>query len=110
MDHLFVYGTLAPGEENHHIMEHMAGSWHPAVAKGEVQKQTVGDHSGYPCFNPNKVDKTVNGMLFSSTELDSIWSYLDAFEGAAYKRITIQVITESGSELTAYVYADLKSL
>lgn len=35
-DHLFVYGSLAPGKSNAHVLAGIAGSWQPARAKGSL--------------------------------------------------------------------------
>jgi len=110
MQHLFVYGTLAPGEENHHLMEVISGSWQPASTFGKVQAQTEGVHIGYPCFIPAESGDVVSGMVFSSEQLDDLWPSLDEFEGDAYGRHMIEVTTLDGETLNAYVYVDLKSL
>jgi len=34
MDHLFVYGTLRPGEANEHVMNDIGGEWRVATIKG----------------------------------------------------------------------------
>ena len=33
---LAVYGTLAPGEPNHHQMDGMTGEWIPGVVRGRL--------------------------------------------------------------------------
>ena len=108
-ERLFVYGTLAPGEANHHWMEPLAGSWEVATAPGRVEQQTTGVHTGLPCFIPSEVD-TVSGMIFTSEELWKIWDKLDEFEGVDYGRQLIPVVTASGAKVDAFVYVDLKSL
>ena len=109
IERLFVYGTLAPGEENHHWMEPLNGHWETATAPGRVAIQTQGVHTGLPCFIPSDVD-SVEGMIFSSEELGKIWEKLDEFEGSDYGRQLISVTTAKGFKVDAYVYVDLKSL
>ena len=36
LSRLFVYGTLAPGRENHHVMRGIEGSWESATITGEL--------------------------------------------------------------------------
>ena len=35
-DRLFVYGTLAPGRSNEHILADVPGTWEPAVVQGTL--------------------------------------------------------------------------
>lgn len=109
IERLFVYGTLAPSEKNHHFLEHLSGTWESATAPGIVEIQTIGTHIGLPCFKPSKND-TVRGLIFTSRELNSVWQTLDVFEGDEYIRHLITVVTEDNVELPAYVYVDVKSL
>ena len=36
MNRLFVYGTLAPGKPNHHVISDVAGEWENATVKGTL--------------------------------------------------------------------------
>lgn len=101
--HLFVYGTLAPGKENHHQLKGIDGQWQPAKIRGEKRM-----HDPYPhCVGVDimKSRQWVDGLLFSSTELVEIWQHLDKFEGPGYKRTLRKVELMSGETVEAYIYA-----
>ena len=48
MEHLFVYGTLAPGQPNEHVLAPYAGTWTPATVRGELLDRGWGPENGYP--------------------------------------------------------------
>ena len=43
---LFVYGTLAPGRPNAHILAPLGGNWQPATVTGHLKQQGGGDAMG----------------------------------------------------------------
>jgi len=45
---LFVYGTLAPGRANEHILADVPGQWEPASVSGRLLEQGWGAAVGYP--------------------------------------------------------------
>ena len=45
---LFVYGTLAPGRPNEHVLTALGGTWQPATVKGHLKPQGWGAEMGYP--------------------------------------------------------------
>ena len=102
---LFVYGTLAPGEENAHIMDGMVGEWRKASVRGKRHKQGWGVHKGHPGFIPGENGDIVNGLVFTSSDLPANWSRLDKFEGADYKRIPIKATLEDGGIVLAQIYS-----
>lgn len=101
---LFVYGTLAPGEENHHIMDGMAGNWHPAYVFGTRFRMGWGVHSGHPGLIPDPKGGEIKGLVFLSQDLPMHWARLDAFEGADYTRVTVEAFIEDGKTLDAQIY------
>ena len=54
MQRLFVYGTLAPGRANHHILEGIPGSWEAATLKGSLLQEGWGVAMGYPGIVPTE--------------------------------------------------------
>lgn len=109
-ERLFVYGTLAPGEDNSHLIETANGHWESASCFGRIFTQTKGTHVGLPCFEPTVDGERVEGMLFSSFELVSYWEMLDKFEGELYERRLIPVKTGKGEDVEAYVYANIDAV
>lgn len=105
MEHLFVYGTLAPNRPNHHIMTPIDGTWQPATAKGFLHAQGWGATHGYPAMIPNEAGDVVQGFVFSSDKLCEHWDGLDEFEGVEYQRVPITATLYNGKTVRAFVYA-----
>jgi gamma-glutamylcyclotransferase (GGCT)/AIG2-like uncharacterized protein YtfP len=78
---LVVYGTLAPGRENHHLLEMVTGEWAEVTIEGEL-----GDWIGYPMFRWVSPGARVPAWLLRSSELTEHFERLDAFETSAYAR------------------------
>jgi gamma-glutamylcyclotransferase (GGCT)/AIG2-like uncharacterized protein YtfP len=97
---LFVYGTLAPGRSNAHVLADVAGQWEPATATG-----TLVPEAGYPGLILDERGGAVAGFLFSSETLAEHWPRLDAFEGDGYVRVLTGVTRQDGTAVEAYVYA-----
>ncbi len=53
MEHLFVYGTLAPGRPNEHILADVPGTWQSAIVFGTLIDEGWGAELGYPGIIPN---------------------------------------------------------
>ncbi len=107
---LFVYGTLAPGRSNHHVVEHLQGTWEEAQVNGTLYEQGVGPTSGYPALDLDQQGPPVKGYLLTSDALPAYWPNIDAFEGAGYRRVKAPVRKPDGSTVDAYLYALDKSL
>jgi gamma-glutamylcyclotransferase (GGCT)/AIG2-like uncharacterized protein YtfP len=105
MERLFVYGTLAPGRPNEHILSDVKGLWEEGTVKGVLHKKGWGANMGYPgmCIDSNGED--INGFLFSSKELIKKWNKLDTFEGEEYQRVIVTVKLANKKTVKAYVYA-----
>lgn len=104
MQRLFIYGTLAPGQPNHHVMGAVAGTWARASVRGALSHSGWGADLGYPALDPDGAG-TVDGWLFCSAALNAHWARLDAFEGADYRRVDVAATLASGEVLPAFVYA-----
>ncbi len=105
MQRLFVYGTLAPGRPNHHILADVPGTWERAVLRGVLRDEGWGAALGSPRIVPTPDGDEVEGFVFSSARLYRQWARLDAFEGEAYERVEVTVRIAGGDELSAFVYA-----
>ena len=104
MNRLFVYGSLQPGGPNEHVLTAIGGKWEPAVIKGHLVEQGWGASMGYPGLVFDESGKEVRGHVFSSSNLEAKWAYLDAFEGEEYERIAASVTLMSGAQVQAQVY------
>lgn len=104
---LVVYGTLRPGEGNHHLVV-ARGVWEPATLRG-----VLGSWAGYPMFTSREPDvdrgqdgdDVVPADLLTSTELPAHYARLDEFEGDAYRRDLVVVQTAAGT-VVANCYVD----
>ncbi|MCF6221426.1 MAG: gamma-glutamylcyclotransferase [Robiginitomaculum sp.] len=101
---LFVYGTLAPGEENAHIMDGMEGTWRKASVRGTRYDTGWGTAKKHPGFIPDENGDTINGQIFTSKDLPNHWARLDKFEGKDYKRIPIKATLQNGETIEAQIY------
>ena len=110
---LFVYGTLAPGEVNAHVLGALDGSWTRAKVRGVLCDSGWGAAHGFPglrlfrcAASPNDAPSNfVSGLLFESEGLSGMWSELDEFEGADYRCELTQAIFEDGTTTACVVYA-----
>ncbi|WP_281544858.1 gamma-glutamylcyclotransferase family protein [Grimontia sp. SpTr1] len=102
---LFVYGTLAPGRPNEHVLALVPGTWEPASVKGKLLQEGWGAEQGYPGIMLEESSDNVEGFIFSSEALPSYWKRLDEFEGEGYQRVLTRAACENGKVVEAYVYA-----
>ena len=102
---LFVYGTLAPGRDNHEVLSEIPGSWEPATLRGLLLEEGWGAEMGCPGIVPTTGADEVEGFVLSSAHLADHWERLDAFEGAGYTRTAVTVRINGSRDEEAYVYA-----
>jgi gamma-glutamylcyclotransferase (GGCT)/AIG2-like uncharacterized protein YtfP len=102
---LFVYGTLAPGRTNAHVLAGVPGTWEPATVRGTLFPEDWGAAAGYPGIVLSEDGGVVEGLVFSSAELPDHWARLDAFEGEGYVRVPVTARLEGGATVEAHVYA-----
>lgn len=86
-----MYGTLAPGEVNHHAVATIGGSWHRGVVRGYLFEIGWGPAEGYPGFVADPDGHRVEVMVLVSDRLASNLRRLDDFEGPGYRRRPIAV-------------------
>lgn len=102
-DRLFVYGSLAPGRANAHVLADLHGTWQPASVKGTLRQEGWGAALGFPGIVLGDGGE-VSGQVFTSKELPRHWARLDAFEGEGYARVLANVRLQDGCEVEAYIY------
>ena len=109
IDHrLVAYGTLQPGESNHHVVEPLGGSWTEVRVRGHVGTSKWREYQGLPAFTPDPSADPISVSLLETENLVDAWDDLDAFEGPGYRRIEIEMWDESGASLgTAWIYQAL---
>ena len=98
-----VYGTLAPGEPNHHQLSGLAGRWIEGTVRGQLIQEGWGAELGYPGIVLAVDGPTVRVQLFDSPDLPDHWARLDEFEGSGYQRTVTKVKTAEG-DLSASIY------
>lgn len=104
---LFVYGSLAPGKPNEHILTPIGGQWEDGTAtlKGTLKQEGWGAAMGFPGIVPDNRGQEVKGLIYASEQLEQHWQRLDAFEGDAYQRKLVEVTFDDGKQVEAFVYA-----
>ena len=105
---LAVYGTLAPGQPNHHVVAPLGGEWAPGVVEGDLHPSGWGAILGYPAFLPRDGGPMVAVQVLITPPLATAWPALDEFEGAEYQRILVPVFeTLDPAERRLYTVANL---
>lgn len=104
-ERLFVYGTLAPGRVNAHVMADIPGRWEPASVIGTLLQEGWGAAAGFPGIVLDEDGAEVSGLVFSSDHLAEHWARLDEFEGEGYRRVPTTATLADGSRVQAYVYS-----
>ncbi|RYC13805.1 gamma-glutamylcyclotransferase family protein [Nocardioides zhouii] len=105
-ERLFVYGTLAPGRPNEHVLAPLGGTWVPAVVHGEVLDVGWGADHGYPALALRPDGPEVSGLVLTTPALADHWTSLDEFEGPGYERVLAPVTLASGEVVDAWLYVD----
>ena len=103
-DRLFVYGTLAPGRPNEHVLAEVPGTWEPATVKGTLLQEGWGASVGYPGIVLDELGSDVQGFIFSSADLVAHWARLDEFEGDGYERVVTLAELGDGTVVKAHIY------
>ena len=104
---LAVYGTLAPGRENHHMVAGLDGSWSRGYVTGELWQSGWGARYGYPALRWDPSGDALGVSMLSSRLLPEHWSELDEFEGDEYLRIFVPVFDSPRVEARVVSVANL---
>jgi gamma-glutamylcyclotransferase (GGCT)/AIG2-like uncharacterized protein YtfP len=101
---LAVYGSLAPGEKNHWVVENLRGSWEAGFVHGALENVGWGGAMGYPGMTWVPNGEQLSVKLFTSNDLPGQWERLDEFEGDDYRRILVPVYGLAGGVMVANIY------
>jgi gamma-glutamylcyclotransferase (GGCT)/AIG2-like uncharacterized protein YtfP len=104
IERLFVYGSLAPGRPNAHVLADIPGTWQPAVVTGTLHEKGWGAAMGFPGLELDERGNDIHGQVFSSAQLSRHWARIDAFEGDGYERVPARARLDDGREVEACVY------
>lgn len=88
---LAVYGTLAPGKPNHHVVAPLGGEWTNGIVEGDLSEEGWGATLGYPAFRPRAGGAVIAVQVLTSSALPAAWPEIDRFEGPEYRRILVPV-------------------
>lgn len=100
---LATYGSLSPGQVNHHELAALKGHWRKGTVKGRLMNSGWGTALGFPGLVLEPSGPPVEVCLFESSDLPDHWSRLDEFEGSGYRRVVTQVHTPEG-DVSACIY------
>ena len=103
-NHFAVYGTLAPGAPNHHVLEILNGQWCEGFVHGDLLDRGWGAEHGYPALRWNPLSAQVAVKLLVSEDLQHYWQRLDEFEGSEYQRILVPVYAGDSEVAVANIY------
>jgi gamma-glutamylcyclotransferase (GGCT)/AIG2-like uncharacterized protein YtfP len=101
---LVVYGTLLPGERNHHVVQSVGGEWSTCAVSGALHPAGWGAVVGYPAIRLDPGGEMLPVMLLTAPALPDHWARLDRFEGDEYRRVLVMVHTDRGRLTVANIY------
>jgi len=104
---LAVYGTLAPGRSNHHIVAPYGGTWTHGRVRGDLVEAGWGAVVGYPALRMRADGPWVNVHMLESDRLPGAWPAIDAFEGEEYQRILAPVFADGDDATEVIAVANL---
>jgi gamma-glutamylcyclotransferase (GGCT)/AIG2-like uncharacterized protein YtfP len=100
---LAVYGSLAPGQVNHHQLAALKGRWLRGTVQGRRVDAGWGTTIGFPGLVLDPSGPAVDVLLFESADFPDHWVRLDEFEGPGYRRVITEVRTPEGT-VSANIY------
>ena len=103
-ERLAVYGSLAPGRSNHHVLRGLTGTWRPGIVHGHLHQLGWGADLGHPAIVIDSSAPAVPVMVLTSVDLPAAWPRLDEFEGPAYRRRLVTTDLDDGTTVSANIY------
>lgn len=88
---LAAYGTLAPGEINHFVMDGVAGTWYRGTVRGHYWVWSDGPYVGLPAIRLDPAGPAVEVSVLVAPQLGRHLDRLDDFEGPGYRRVPTTV-------------------
>lgn len=101
---LAIYGTLAPGQVNHHHVADLKGRWRAGRVYGRLLAEGWGAQHGCPGVILDPAGDAVAVQVLESADLPEHWDRLDAFEGPGYRRVVVSVRLDDGETIEASIY------
>lgn len=101
---LAVYGSLAPGKLNHHVVAPLGGTWTRGAVRGILHRTGWGAARGFPGLEWDPDGPTVPVQVLTAPDLDAHWDRIDAFEGDDYRRTLVAVELDAGAVVPAFIY------
>lgn len=101
---LAVYGSLAPGRENHHMLADLEGRWLHGYVRGSYEQSGWGSSIGYPALRWAPDGERIPVRVLVARGLPDRWAELDRFEGREYVRGLVPVLDESRLLCIANLY------
>jgi gamma-glutamylcyclotransferase (GGCT)/AIG2-like uncharacterized protein YtfP len=108
-ERLAVYGSLAPGKSNHHMLAKYPGTWTRGRVRGDLVNAGWGAAGGYLGLLPRDDGPWVDVQVFESPALSGAWPELDAFEGSEYQRVVLPIYSEDAEPRLVF-HANLYAL
>ncbi|MFV1987239.1 MAG: gamma-glutamylcyclotransferase [Gemmatimonadota bacterium] len=99
-ERLVSYGSLRPGEANHHLVADLVGRWHDGEVHGRYFASGGAATRGFPGVVWEPEAEGVPVMVFESPALRTHWPHLDDFEGPGYRRLLVTVTGPHGLEVS----------
>lgn len=96
---LVSYGTLRPGECNHHIVADVKGEWIPGIVRGSLAVEF-----GYLVLSWDEEGEDIEVLVLNSRALPSHYPRIDEFEGTNYSRALVPVHLQDGRIQVCNVY------
>lgn len=104
---LAMYGTLAPGRSNHHVVAPYDGTWTRGRVRGDFEEAGWGAAAGYPALRCRADGPWVPVHLLESLLLPGGWRAIDEFEGSEYRRVLVPVYAARGDRGALITVANL---
>jgi gamma-glutamylcyclotransferase (GGCT)/AIG2-like uncharacterized protein YtfP len=97
-ERLAVYGSLAPGRQNHHIVQPFGGTWTTGIVEGDLREFGWGAAIGFRALTLCPGGPAIPVHVLTSRALRAAWAELDAFEGPEYRRVLVPVWSAGPTE------------